>query len=141
LEEYGAVLYITKDLDKLKQNYPESIEHSRKNHWVKNFKPYNYVYECYSDDGNRFFVAEEKVSDREIVYSLCMIDPNLFSLRDLDILSYDSEDTEKKIKEFILNKNLNMILEILFKNIFGYGVREKYVLVFIERVKEFITKV
>lgn len=141
LEESGAKIYIVSDLESFQSNYPEEYKNGKR--FRKNFNKREFIYEVSNGDTG-FFAAPSDVSDEQIVFSLCMIDPNLFSLRELDLVDYDN--AKEMITEFILNRNLNSVIKIFFENVFqnryerDFERKKEYIDKFIKRTKEFMDK-
>lgn len=148
LEEYGVSIYTTKNLEKLKRSHPSYIEqsHGRHSRPVQNFIRFpenSYLYRCFNEDGIKFFVAEEGTTDREIIYSLLLVDPDLFFLSRLNVTSFDREESEKIINEFILQNKLGSVVKIIIKNIIEnrLALSTGDVPSFCERVGEYIEKI
>lgn len=144
LEENGIYIYITKNLEKLKQLYsPYYIEKS--GYKFQNFIHFpesSYLYRCFNEEGVRFFVAEEGITDREIIYSILLIKPNLFFLESLNIISDDTKESEKFINKFILQNKLDSAFKIIIKNIYENDLLDsRRISLFCERLEEYIKKI
>jgi len=117
-------IYIVKDLEEFKSNY---------SHFIKQY----FIYEVRDD--NPFFIVEDSISNDQIMFSLCMIDSEIFSLRRLNLINWKND--EKILEEFFLNRNFNYIFKTFFDNLFGNNYKEfDDVNNFIDRIGEFLSK-
>jgi len=138
LKELNIQVYKVDDWEDFKSNYPKEYKDHRG--YKENFRKNNSIYRVVNNDV-AFFAAPSNVSDDEIIFSLCIVEPDIFMLRNFNLISFDSDEAHKTITQFILNKNINSIINILIKNIFEDRVYKIEKLdQFIERVEEFLSK-
>jgi len=131
-------IYKVDDWENFKSNYQNGYK-SFKGKWKNNFIKMDYIYEVVNNE-QVFLATTSEISDNEIIFSLCRRNPNIFSLRSLNIV--DWSDEHEIISEFILNKNINLIIKIFFDNLFAdqYKGKENHINIFIERIQEFLLK-